>query len=128
MNADVDPGDFVRRRGCDLTERQKIVAKGEPIRATTIAMLASQGFREVSVGGEVDAAIISTGDELAEPGTKLQPGQIYESNSVMLQALLQRCGAGVKSGGHGEDEANSLRGAVEQGTKDDVISLNEAAE
>src|SRR5438093_11978421 len=38
MNADVDPGDFVRRRGCDLTEGQKIVAKGEPIRATTIAL------------------------------------------------------------------------------------------
>src|SRR5438034_10470060 len=60
MNADVDPGDFVRRRGCDLTEGQKIVAKGEPIRATKIALLASQGFSEVSVGGEVDAAIIST--------------------------------------------------------------------
>src|SRR5881275_1640146 len=100
MNTDVDPGDFVRRRGCDLTEGQKILAKGEPIRATTIALLASQGFREVSVGGEVDAAIISTGDELAEPGAKLQPGQIYESNSVLLQALLQRCGAVVKSVQH----------------------------
>src|SRR5881397_3409434 len=124
MNADVDPGDFVRRRGCDLTEGQKIVAKGEPIRATTIALLASQGFREVSVGGEVDAAIISTGDELAEPGTKLQPGQIYESNSVMLQALLQRCGAVVKSVGHCKDEADSLRKTLEQATKHSVLIIN----
>jgi len=124
MNADVDPGDFVRRRGCDLTEGQKIVAKGEPIRATTIALLASQGFREVSVGGEVDAAIISTGDELAEPGTKLQPGQIYESNSVMLQALLQRCGAVVKSVGHCKDEADSLRRTLEQATKHSVLIIN----
>src|SRR6266487_6962616 len=37
-NADVDPGDFVRRRGCDLTEGQKIVAKGELIRPATIAL------------------------------------------------------------------------------------------
>src|SRR5438094_3120549 len=124
MNADVDPGDFVRRRGCDLTEGQKIVAKGEPIRATTIALFASQGFREVSVGGEVDAAIISTGDELAEPGTKLQPGQIYESNSVLLQALLQRCGAVVKSVGHCKDEADSLRKTLEQATKHSVLIIN----
>ena len=124
MNADVDPGDFVRRRGCDLTEGQKIVANGEPIRATTIALFASQGFREVSVGGEVDAAIISTGDELAEPGGKLQPGQIYESNSVLLQALLQRCGAVVKSVGHCKDEADSLRKTFEQATKHSVLIIN----
>src|SRR6266496_559794 len=124
MNADVDPGDFVRRHGCDLTEGQKIMAKGEPIRATTIALLASQGFREVSVGGEVDAAIISTGDELAEPGGKLRPGQIYESNSVLLQALLQRCGAVVKSVGHCKDDADSLRKTLEQATKQSVLIIN----
>src|SRR5438874_125143 len=124
MNADVDPGDFVRHRGCDLTEGQKIVAKEEPIRATTIALLASQGFREVSVGGEVDAAIISTGDELAEPGAKLQPGQIYESNSVLLQALLQRCGAVVKSVQHCKDDADSLRKTLEQAIKHSVLIIN----
>src|SRR5213596_1445331 len=96
VNIDVEPDEFVRRRGCDLAKGQKIVAKGELIRPATIALLASQGFTQVSVGGEVDAAIISTGDELAGLGTELQPGQIYESNSVMLQALLQRCGAVVK--------------------------------
>jgi len=124
MNADVDPGDFVRRRGCDLTEGQKIVAKEEPIRATTIALLASQGFKEVLVGGEVDAAIISTGDELAEPGTKLQPGQIYESNSVLLQALLQRCGAVVKSVQHCKDDADSLRKTLEHAIKHSVLIIN----
>src|SRR5439155_19992692 len=123
-NAGVDPGDFVRHRGCDLAEGQKIVAKGEPIRATTMALLASQGFKEVLVGGEVDAAIISTGDELAEPGTKLQPGQIYESNSVLLQALLQRCGAVVKSVQHCKDDADSLRKTLEQGIEHPVIIIN----
>src|SRR6266700_6263621 len=124
INADVDPGDFVRRQGCDLTKGQKIVAKGELIRPATIALLASQGFAEVTVGGEVDAAIISTGDELAEPGTKLQPGQIYESNSVLLQALLQRCGAAVKSVQHCKDEADSLRKTLEQAIKHSVLVIN----
>ncbi len=123
-NADVDPGDFVRRRGCDLTEGQKIVAKGELIRPATIALLASQGFAGVTVGGEVDAAIISTGDELAELGTELQPGQIYESNSVLLQALLQRCGAAVKSVQHCKDDADSLRKTLEQAIKHSVLVIN----
>ncbi len=124
INADVDPGDFVRKRGCDLTEGQKIVAKGELIRPATIALLASQGFAGVTVGGEVDAAIISTGDELAELGTELQPGQIYESNSVLLQALLQRCGAAVKSVQHCKDDADSLRKTLEQAIKHSVLVIN----
>ena len=124
INADVDPGDFVRKRGCDLTEGQKIVAQGELIRPATIALLASQGFAGVTVGGEVDAAIISTGDELAELGTELQPGQIYESNSVLLQALLQRCGAAVKSVQHCKDDADSLRKTLEQAIKHSVLVIN----
>jgi molybdopterin molybdotransferase len=100
------------------------VAKGELIRPATIALLASQGFAEVTVGGEVDSAIISTGDELAELGTELQPGQIYESNSVLLQALLQRCGAAVKSVQHCQDDADSLRKTLEQTIKYSVLVIN----
>src|SRR6266550_2901969 len=124
INADVDPGDFVRKRGCDLTEGQKIVAQGELIRPATIALLASQGFAGVTVGGEVDAAIISTGDELAELGTELQPGQIYESNSVLLQALLQRCDAAVKSVRHCKDDAESLRKTLEEAIKYSVLIIS----
>src|SRR5205809_4418722 len=81
LNVDVDPGDFVRRRGCDLAEGQTILAKGERIRPATIALLASQGFADMTVGSDVKAAIISTGDELVKPGEKIKPGQIYESNA-----------------------------------------------
>jgi molybdopterin molybdotransferase len=45
LNVDVYPGDFVRRRGCDLAEGQLILARGERIRAATVALLASQGFK-----------------------------------------------------------------------------------
>jgi molybdopterin molybdotransferase len=124
INADVDPGDFVRRRGCDLAEGQKIVAKGEPIRPATMALLASQGFVEVPVGGEVDAAIISTGDELAEPGAKLQPGQIYESNSVLLQALLQRCGAAVRLVQHYPDDRDALTEGLKRGIQHHVLVIS----
>src|SRR6266568_7275936 len=72
VSVDVDPGEFVRQRGCDLSEGQKIVGKGDRIRTTTQALLASQGLADLNVGGEARAVIISTGDELAKPGEKLQ--------------------------------------------------------
>src|SRR6266571_2490622 len=124
VKIDVDPGDFVRRRGCDLAEGQKIVAKGERIHPATIALLASQGLTQVSVGGEVDAAIISTGDELVRAGEEIKPGQIYESNSVLLQALLQRCNAAVKSVRHCKDDAESLRETLEEAIKYSVLIIS----
>jgi molybdopterin molybdotransferase len=124
VNISVNPGDFVRRRGCDLAEGQKILAAGERIHPATMALLASQGFAEVMVGGEVDAAIISTGDELVKAGSKIKPGQIYESNSVLLQALLQRCDAAVKSVRHCRDDAGSLKRTVERGIKHSVLVIN----
>lgn len=124
VNVDVDPGEFVRRRGCDLAEGQKIVAKGERIHPATIALLASQGFTQVSVGGEVDAAIVSTGDELVRAGEEIKPGQIYESNSVLLQALLQRCSAAVKSVRHCKDNAESLRKTLAEAIKHSVLIIS----
>jgi molybdopterin molybdotransferase len=124
VNVGVDPGEFVRRRGCDLAEGQKIVAKGERIHPVTIALLASQGFTQVLVGGEVDAAIISTGDELVRAGEEIKPGQIYESNSVLLQALLQQCDADVRSVRHCKDDAGSLRKTLEATIKHSVLIIS----
>src|SRR4051794_4029173 len=64
LKGKVEPDEFIRRRGCDLAEGQKIVAKGEKIRATTAALLASQGISQLPVGGLVNAAVLSTGDEI----------------------------------------------------------------
>jgi molybdopterin molybdotransferase len=124
LNVDVDAGDFVRHRGCDLSEGQKILSKGERIRAAKLALLASQGFSEVVIGGEVDAAIISTGDELVKPGRKIKSGQIYESNSVLLQALLQRCNATVRSVGNCPDDRHSLSEALKRGIRYHVLIIS----
>jgi molybdopterin molybdotransferase len=122
-NADVDPGEFIRTRGCDLSEGQRIVAAGEKIRSVTVALLASQGLADVNVGGEVGAAIISTGDELVKPGASLQAGQIYDSNSVLLAALVQRSGAVLKSTEHCSDDPKLLREAVMRGALNQVVII-----
>ncbi len=123
LNADVDPGEFVRKRGCDLSEGQKILSKGERTCPVTLALLAAQGIVDLAVGGRVSAAIMSTGDELVKPGEKIEQGQIYESNSALLQALLQRCGAIVKSAEHCRDERESLIGAIKRGLKNHVLII-----
>src|SRR6266480_1182151 len=124
LNVDVEAGDFVRRRGCDLAEGQMILARGERIRAATVALLASQGFANVIVGGKVTAAIISTGDELVEPGEELQAGQIYDSNSALLGALLQRCGVSATVVEHCRDDRKSLDDAIKRGIKNHVLIIS----
>ena len=124
VNVEVDPGEFVRKRGCDLAEGQKILMAGERVRVTTAALLASQGFAEVAVGGEVTAGVVSTGDELAEPGAKLQPGQIYESNSVLLAALLRQAGAIVNSVQHCRDDFDSLRDTIKRGARSHILVIS----
>ena len=123
VNVDVHPGEFIRRRGCDLAEGQKILGGGERIRTTTIALLASQGFADVTVGGQVNAAIVSTGDEVVTPGSKLDQGQIYDSNSALLQALVQHCGAAVKSAEHCPDHREPLIQAIQRGIKSHILVI-----
>jgi molybdopterin molybdotransferase len=124
INTEVTAGDFIRRSGCDLAEGQRILAKGERLGGATIALLASQGIADVMVGGELGAAIVSTGDELVEPGAKLERGQIYESNSVLLGALLERCGAVVNSAEHCGDERESLIETIKRGIKNHILIIS----
>jgi molybdopterin molybdotransferase len=124
VNVDVEAGDFVRRCGCDLAEGQMILTKGERIRAATIALLASQGFADVIVGGKPTAAVISTGDELVKPGQELQAGQIYDSNSALLRALLQRCGVSATAVEHCRDDRESLGDAIKRGMKNHILIIS----
>jgi len=124
VNVDVEAGEFIRRRGCDLAQGQMILAKGERVRATTVALLSSQGFADVIVGGKPTAAVISTGDELVKPGDELQPGQIYDSNSVLLSALLQRCGVSATAVEHCRDDRESLGDAIKRGMKNDILIIS----
>ena len=121
VNATVEPGEFIRRRGCDLSEGQKILEAGTRLRAQSLALLASQGIAEVEIGGEVRVAIVSTGDELVAPGGELSAGQIYDSNSVLLQSLVEKCGATVANVRHCPDDAAAIEHAFRDGLQFDVL-------
>ena len=123
INAEVEPGEFVRRRGSDLSEGQKILSAGERIRVQTLALLAAQGLAEIDVGGEVCAAIITTGDELVQPGGSLDAGQIYESNGILVQALFSKCGVSTAAVEHCADDALSIEAALRKGLEQDVLVI-----
>ena len=123
LNADVAAGEFVRRRGGDVAEGQKLISAGDRIRPQMAALLAAQGLVSCDVGGEVRAAIISTGDELAAPGAPLQAGQIHDSNSVLLQALLEGAGAKVVSVTHCADRSDEIESAIRAGLQSEVMII-----
>lgn len=124
VTTEVGAGEFVRRRGCDLGEGQRILSQGERINPTKLGLLASQGFAEILVGGHVRAGIISTGDELAKLGEKLRPGQIYDSNSVLLQALLKHCGATVAMSVRCSDDADSLQNSFQSAAEYEILIVS----
>jgi len=107
-----------------LSEGQKILEAGELLRAENLALLASQGIAEVEVGGQARVAIISTGDELVPPAKPLRAGEIYESNSVLLRALVERTQAAPGLVRHIPDNANELEAAFLEGTKHDVLIVS----
>lgn len=123
LHTEVEPGEFVRRRGSDLSEGQKIIEAGERIRPQTLALLAAQGLAEIDVGGEVHASIITTGDELVPPGESLGAGQIYESNSILMRALCDKCGVSIAAAQHCADDAHSIEAALRAGLEHDVLVI-----
>ena len=120
----VEAGQYIRRRGCDLAVGQKILETGQRIRPETLALLASQGLSEIQVGGEVRCSVVSTGDELVTSRRELLPGELYESNSVLLVGLLKNWGATVVSSVHCGDELEAIKAALNNGSENDALILS----
>ena len=124
LNTEVEAGEFIRRCGCDLSDGQKILGAGERLRPENLALLAAQGLSEIEVGGEVRAAIISTGDELVAPGEAIRPGELYESNSVLLRALVEENGASPEFVQRVPDNLEALKAALLDGLKREVLIIS----
>lgn len=95
--ADIPAGDNVRRQGRDVRSGSVLLNAGERLEAAALGHLAGQGITQVSVRRRPRVALLSTGDEIIDPGTPLKAGQLYNSNRPMLKRLLENFGAEVIS-------------------------------
>jgi molybdopterin molybdotransferase len=89
----VSPGQSLRRQGDDVPAGARLLESGTPVGSVQLALLAGSGHATALVRPRPRVAVVATGNELAEPGTPLVPGQIWESNSYLLAAAARQAGA-----------------------------------
>ncbi|MBP6020481.1 MAG: molybdopterin molybdotransferase MoeA [Burkholderiaceae bacterium] len=111
-------GDHVRLQGEDVLKGKQLFTKGTLLSGAEISLLASQGYPEIPVYAPLKIGIITTGDELANPGQVLVTGQIYNSNGPMLAALAGAMGAQIIHVLHALDTSASLHTAFETALND----------
>lgn len=107
-------GQHVRYAGEDMAHQQPILQRGTLLDSSHIAMLAAQGITDVPVYGTLRVGILTTGNELTEPGQPLKTGQIYNSNASMLRALAQEMHTEVTQVIHAPDTLESIQAALEK--------------
>jgi molybdopterin molybdotransferase len=88
-----EKGEFIRLRGEDIHEGEKVILQGTRVRPAEVGMLATAGYPSILVSRRPEISILATGDELAEPGDPLGPGKILNSNSYSIGALVRESGA-----------------------------------
>ena len=89
----VDPGANVRSRGEDVRAGAVVLQAGAVLRPQDLGLVASLGFAEVRVHRRPRVALLSTGDEVVEPGQSRRPGQIYDANRFSLGGMVEGAGA-----------------------------------
>jgi molybdopterin molybdotransferase len=110
----VAPGRNVRDAGSDLRGGTRVLASGIALGPAELGVAIGAGRMNLHVVPRPRVAVVSTGDELVEPGTPLAPGQIHDSNSVTLAALASRSGAEVVGRGHAVDDLEATRTVIAQ--------------
>ncbi|HEY4237751.1 MAG TPA: gephyrin-like molybdotransferase Glp [Gaiellaceae bacterium] len=114
-------GAHVRPRGGDVTTGEVVVPAGVTLTPARLAAAAASGVGELSCVRRPRVTVLATGSELVDPGGSLQPGQIYETNSLMLSTALTAAGAEVVAQRPVADDEEALRQTLERGLATDVL-------
>jgi len=116
--------DNIRFSGEDIAINQQVFSQGKKLSAIDIGVLASLGVPTIEVFRKITVAVLATGDELKSPGETLNEGDIFESNSYALIAMLSKLNVTVINFGVIADDEQAIRDAFEQADQqaDVVIS------
>jgi molybdopterin molybdotransferase len=117
----VPSGANVRPRGGDVRAGERVLAAGTALSPSRLAALAAAGVARPLCTRRPRVVVVTTGTELRRAGDELGEGEIYESNGVMLAALLARAGASVEPYERVADDEASHRAAIARGLGADVL-------
>ncbi len=120
----VEAGRNVRRAGEDIGAGARVLEPGVTIGPAEVGVLASVGRTAAPCARRPRAFVLTTGDELYEPGEPLPPGGIRNSNTYSVPALVERAGAEVAGVEMVADDAEATRAAIERGLEHDLVVLS----
>ena len=120
--------EYIRQTGEDIAADQVIIPKGKRLRAADVGLAASIGERSLRVARRPKVALISSGNELVEPGTlppsELPTGHIFNSNRYVLQAMLRQLGCEVTDLGVARDDLSATQTMLAQAAEGHDLVLS----
>ena len=114
IRAAAKAGQHIRRAGEDVEAGTTVLRAGQVLTPAALGLAAALGLGELTVVPRQRVLVMSTGSELIAPGEPLKPGQIYESNAVMLAAAVRDAGADVVASPMVGDDVGQFRAAIEE--------------
>lgn len=108
----ISVGQHIRRRGNELALGQTVFSPGHFISPAAVGLIGSLGMNRVKVFDKPTIRIISTGDELVPPGSEKSEGQIFESNSSALNAVLNNFGFSCLEKTHIKDDFAAIKAGI----------------
>jgi molybdopterin molybdotransferase len=118
IRANAPAGQHIRRAGEDVTAGTTVLRAGQVVTPAVLGLAAALGLDELKVVPQQRVLVMSTGSELVAPGTPLRPGQIYESNAVMLAAAVRDAGAHVLAAPMTGDDVATFRDTLNRHAAD----------
>jgi molybdopterin molybdotransferase len=122
----VTPGKNVGLKGEDIRKGEMVLEHGRVLRSQDAGILAALGIKEVQVSEQPRVAIISTGDELVEPGGELGPGKIYNANTYSLSSKVRVYGGVPHRFELVRDDYDKIKEAIQVALEYDVVILSGA--
>lgn len=117
----VHPGQNVSKKGEDIKPGTKVVSKGDLLNPSKIGALAALGKKGVRVFSKPVVAVIPTGNEIAELGRPLKPGQVYNINSYTLSSVIRANGCDVLTLDIVSDHLADLEQVVRDNSECDML-------
>ena len=108
----VTSGQFISYAGSDIARGETLLRRGIQIGSREIGMLAACGLTSVEVVRRPRIAVLSTGDELVQPGQPLRPGSVYDSNGAIIAAAVAEAGGEAVPFGAVGDDQSALERAI----------------